>query len=63
MITDESIVLTRWIKKVGVDEFGIFDHKENPCRVIDYVDVHSVPNLHKVLPLCTQVFVESDNLF
>ncbi|HXY87236.1 MAG TPA: hypothetical protein VEG44_02220 [Candidatus Acidoferrales bacterium] len=59
MITKESIVLTRWIKKVGVDEFGFFDSKENPCHIIDYVDVHSAPNLDKVLPLCTQVFIES----
>jgi len=59
MITKEPIVLTRWIKKVGVDEFGFFDGKENPCHIIDYVDVHSAPNLDKVLPLCTQVFIES----
>ena len=59
MITNESIVLAHWIKKVGVDEFGFFDHTENPYHVIDYVDVHSTPHLDKVLPLCTQVFVES----
>ena len=59
MITNESIVLTHWIKKVGVDEFGFFDYKENPYHVIDYVDVHSAPHLDKILPLCTQVFIES----
>ncbi|HYA60866.1 MAG TPA: hypothetical protein VED16_02160 [Candidatus Acidoferrum sp.] len=59
MITNESIIFTRWIKKVGVDEFGFFDPKENPCHIIDYVEVHGVPNLDRVLPLCTQVFVES----
>ena len=59
MMTNESIVLTCWIKKVSVDEFGFFDHKENPCHIIDYVDVHSAPNLDRVLPLCTQVFIES----
>jgi len=59
MITNESIVLAHWIKKVGVDEFGFFDHTENPYHVIDYVDVHSAPHLDKVLPLCTQVFIES----
>ena len=59
MITNESIVLTHWIKKVGVDEFGFFDRKENPCHIIDYVDLRSAPNLERVLPLCTQVFIES----
>ena len=59
MITNESIVLTHWIKKVGVDELGFLDHAENPHHIIDYVDVHSAPYLDKVLPLCTQVFVES----
>ena len=59
MISSESIVLTRWIKRVGVDEFGFLDHSESPHHIIDYVDVHSAPYLDKVLPFCTQVFVES----
>jgi len=58
MITNESIVLTRWIKKVSVEEGGLFDRKENPCHIIDYVDVHSAPNLDRVLPLCTQVSIK-----
>ena len=62
MTTKESIVLTRWIKKVGVDEFGFFDSKENPCHIINYVDAQSAPYLDRVLPLCTQVFIESADL-